>query len=389
MGVRAPVSRGARTLTLITALTTLVAANLGATHGGDDRGFWSDLPTVHLDDAAPAAPSWLDALDVGAAVRASSADAELAAEVTLRFRLDAEHYLERVRAEGRDLAGLAAALARHQRHGAQVQWLAGRCQGAWRAWQVRSIDLGLERAGAPASLEHAAELDHLHALRALLQLDATQAAAATEVRACRLASVLEGIALAADHPLLVSAALERSIVTRTEAMFAAPAPASAWLHAEVRSGSFGPDGALRVGLDLPLRIAGAELEASLSADPTSAQARLSWHRYGAATDRHFALAAERSPADPEAAERALRDGLRRRVIEAELLRGMAERHWREVCGDGGAEAVVACLSAGPRSEVHLGALIVAIDAELAAVQASLAAIDASGHALATVIGLPP
>jgi hypothetical protein len=422
MGVRSSLRRrGPRAPALLGALVLLAAPGAACARDATNH-FWSDFWRAEATVDRPGEPSdvpmsprWFDALDVGAALHASSAP-QVSAELTLRLRLDAADYLQRKRDEAEDFARLARVLEREARDREQLQRLAARCVGAWRAWQVRLIDL-VAPGGAAAALPglSAPDVAYLHGLRALLALDATLAAAADAVQAavaagdaadaCRLGGVIDTLDLAADHPRLVAAALERSIAARTHAMLAAPAPPSAWLLADLRPGSTGGGGALRFGLDLPLPVTDSELDLALGGSGTLATARLSWHRSGAAARRPYHVPSAAPPPQPEALEGELRDALRRRTLESRLLLQAADRQWDEACGSGqapragatdarsagragGRSATIDCLAAGARDEAQLAALLVAVDAEIAALQAMLGAIAASGHALAALVPPP-
>ena len=385
-------------------LALLIALPLAIAQEGADPTWWRDLPRSRQATATPPAARWYDALDLAAGAHASSAAGVLGAELSVRVRLDAEAYLARVDAEARDLITIADALERRRHHGAELQWLAARCEGMWRAWQAHHLEAAL--AAARDVPETDPDLAYLRALRDLRRLRAGDRAEAADIRACRVAFTLDGLALAADHPHLVIARAERSLGERTAAMLAAPAPASAWLHAEVSAGSFGPNGGIRVGLELPIPVASTEFALTIGAEhafepvtslhrddaagPTrpDAHVRLGWQRAGAAVNRPAPTVQSGAPDDPRQLEQDLRDDLRRRLLEAALLRSDAERHWFDVCGAADADTVVACLAAAPTRQAQLGGVLVAIDAELTALHATLAAIDASGQALAALLGLP-
>ncbi len=421
MGVRAPVTPAARrAFAALAALLLLLATGLGA--AGDSRErFWSDFwraegeltgsSAAHEPQGHRPPPQWFDALDLGATLLASSAAPEWGAELTLRLRLDAAAYLERSRAEARDLAGLARALDRQARDSELLQRLAARCVGAWRAQQVRLIDL-ITPGAATASLlgRPDPDLDYLRGLRELLALDATRSAEAGQALGCRLEGVLDALELSPHHPRLVAEQFERSIDARTRAMLTAPAPASAWLRADLRPGNPGVGGGLRFGLELPIPVPGSELDLSLGSEGSGAFARLSWYRSGlAARQPNHALWAD-TPFDLEALERELGDALQRRVLEARLMLSAAERQWSEACSRGsaaasvamravvdgsgrfadpvGVRAVVDCLTDGPHDDAHLAALLVAIDAEIAALQALLGAVAASGQELSALLRPP-
>lgn len=385
----------------------LLALPLASAHDAADPSWWRDLPPAGQATATPPAAPWYDALDLAASAHASSAGgasagSTLGAELSVRVRLDAESYLARVDAEARDLATITEALERRRHHGAELQWLATRCEGVWRAWQTHHLDLAL------ASVNDRPQTDpdraYLHALRDLHGLRASDRAEAADVRACRLATRLDGLVLAADHPHLLIAQAERSLGERTEAMLAAAAPASAWLHADVRAGGFGPSAGIRFGLDLPIPVAATELGLTIGAEHTFEPARtlspyaagvtrprgnvrLEWQRSGAAANRQRGSVSGSAPDEPRQLERELRDDLQRRLLELTLLRSDAERHWREICGAADADTVIACLAGAAARQPPLGAVLAAIDAELTALHTALAAIDAAGHGLAALIGL--
>ena len=414
MGVRGrPLSRGAwrwrqppgaaRALAL-SALALLLALPLASAHDGADPSWWRELPRSRQAPATPPAARWFEALDLTASAHASSAGgaSTLGAELSVRVRLDAESYLARIDAEAHDLATIADALERRRHHGAELQWLATRCEGMWRAWQAHHLDLALASMNDRPQTDP--DLAYLHALRDLHGLRASARAETTDVRACRLAARIDTLALAADHPHLVIAHAERSLGERTDAMLAAPAPASAWLHADMRADSFGPSAGVRFGLDLPIPVATTELGLTIGAEHTFEPAgtlnpdaagvtrpggyvRLEWQRAGAAVNRRRVSVSAASPDDPRQLAQDLRDDLQRRLLEAALLRSDAERHWRDVCGAADADTVIACLAGAPARQPPFGAVLAAVDAELTALHATLAVIDASGHGLATLIGL--
>ena len=412
MGVRGrPLSRRARrwrqppgAALALSALALLLALPLASAHDGADPSWWRDLPRSRPATSTPRAAPWYDALDLAASAHASSArgasaGGTLGAELSVRVRLDAESYLARLDAEAHDLAAIADALERRRHHGAELRWLAARCEGVWRAWQAHHLELAL------ASMNDTdPDLAYLHALRDLHGLRASARAETADVRACRLAARLDTLALAADHPHLLIDQAERSLGERTDAMLAAPAPASAWLHADVRTGSFGPSAGFRFGLDLPIPVAATELGLTIGSEHTFEPAgtlgrdaagvsrpggyvRLEWQRAGAAVNRQHGSVSGASPDEPRQLAQELRDDLRRRVLEAALLRSDAERHWRDACGAADADTVIACLAGAAARQPPLGTVLAAIDAELTALHAALAAIDASGQGLAALIGL--
>ncbi len=412
MGVRGrPLSRrgwrprrppGAALALALSALALLLALPIATAQAGADGSWWRELPRSRQATATPPAARWYDALDLAASAHATSAGGALGAEISVRVRLDAESYLARVDAEAHDLATIADALERRRLHGAELQWLATRCEGLWRAWQAHHLELALASMNDRPQTDP--DLAHLRALRNLHGLRASDRAGATDVSACRLAGSLDGLALAADHPHLVISRAERSLGERMDAMLAAPAAASAWLHADVRAGSFGPSAGVRFGLDLPIPVATTELGLTIGAEHAFEPAgmlsrdaaevtrpdgyvRLEWQRSGAAVNRQRASVSAAAPDDLRHLAQELRDDLRRRVLEAALLRSDAERHWRDVCGAADADTVVACLAGAAARQPQFGAVLVAVDAELTALHATLGAIDASGHGLAALIGL--
>ena len=410
MGVRGrPLSRrgrrwhrSPRAALALTLSALLLALPTATAHEGADPSWWRDLPRSRQAAATPPAARWYDALDLAASAHATRAGSALGAELSVRARLDAASYLARVDAEARDLATIADALERRRHHDAELRWLAARCEGMWRAWQAHHLDLVLATEDDGPQTDP--DLAYLHALRDLHGLRASDLAGAVDVRACRLAARLDGLALAAGHPHLVIAHAERSLGERTAAMLAAPAPASAFLHADVRAGSVGPSAGVRFGLDLPIPVATTELGLTIGAEHAFERAgvlsrdaggvnrpdgylRLEWQRAGAAVNRQRAPLSGAEPDDLRQLEQELRDDLQRRLLEATLLRSDAERHWRDACGAADADTVVACLAGAAARQPHLGAVLMAVDAELAALHATLAAIDASGHGLAALLGL--
>ncbi len=386
----------------LSALALLLALPLASAHEDADPNWWRDLPPARQATATPPAARWYDALDLAASAHATSAGSTLGAELSVRVRLDAESYLARVDAEAHDLATIADALERRRLHGAELQWLATRCEGMWRAWQAHHLELALASMNDRPQTDP--DLAYLRALRDLHGLRASDHAEAADVSACRLVARLDALTLAADHPHLVIAQAERSLGERMEAMLAAPAPASAWLHADVRAGSFGPSAGVRFGLDLPIPVATTELGLTIGAEHAFEPAgvlsrdaagltrpdgyvRLEWQRSGAAVNRQRASVSAAAPDDPRHLAQELRDDLQRRLLELTLLRSDAERHWRNACGAADADSVVACLAGAAARQPQFGAVLAAVDAELTALHAALAAIDASGHGLAALIGL--
>jgi hypothetical protein len=279
---RAVATRWALAVTALVTVTMLGLTPAALANAGSETSWWDDHPRPQPPTSVTHETGWLDVLDLGASVRAGS-QTGIGAGVTLRVRLDAKAHLARLRAEAEDLAAITAALARHRDLGAALAWLAGRCLGHWRAWQLQLLDALLQTgtAGGGHDLDHA----YLGALRDLHALDATRPAGAADVRACRLTEPLASLAFAADHPQVVSAAAERSLGERTQALMAAPAPPSLWFSADGRAG--GGRGLVvdvRFGLDVPLAAGAAAVDVTLASDGGGAyHARLGFQRAGAAS----------------------------------------------------------------------------------------------------------
>jgi hypothetical protein len=384
---RAVATRWALAVTALVTVTMLGLTPAALANAGSETSWWDDHPRPQPPTSVTHETGWLDVLDLGASVRAGS-QTGIGAGVTLRVRLDAKAHLARLRAEAEDLAAITAALARHRDLGAALAWLAGRCLGHWRAWQLQLLDALLQTgtAGGGHDLDHA----YLGALRDLHALDATRPAGAADVRACRLTEPLASLAFAADHPQVVSAAAERSLGERTQALMAAPAPPSLWFSADGRAG--GGRGLVvdvRFGLDVPLAAGAAAVDVTLASDGGGAyHARLGFQRAGAARARHPVSRSEPAQDDTGRLERELRDGAERRLFEARLLRLEADRAWLAVCGATDAEAIVTCLTWWPSDGLRVLDGLRTIEAELVAARAALAAIDAAGGDLAALLGVP-
>ncbi len=357
--------------------------------GADARSvtsnWWSELPPMPPPGEALAAPHWYDALDVAAGLSTASGDGSLTADLSVRLRLDADAYLERVAAERADLDRLHEALARQRATTEQLTWLARRCEGVWRAWQVRLLDDRLAQ-----TPDHAAKDEYLVSLSALLAIDATSPAAASDIGACRLIGVLGGLTLAQDHPALVIEAAGRSLSDRTRTVMASPGPASMWLDVELASDVHGPRAAIRFGLDVPLPVREGGLAVTLAGDAHGVRGRVAWQRSGLVASG----ASSRPSTAPDTTPRddTLSDAFARRRLEAILLAREAERSWDLACAAIEPHAVVACLSSastrvGGAQPDHalVDALLRSIDAELAALRTLLGAIEASGHALETLV----
>jgi hypothetical protein len=377
-------SRAAR---LVVAWLVVGAAVPGAVARSADSGWWSELPPMPPPADTLTAPRWYDAVDVAAGLSATSGAGSRVADLSLRLRLDVEAYLARVAAERADLARLEGALARQRATAEQLAWLARRCEGAWRAWQVQLLDGVL--AEAPGD---AVEAGYLASLRALLAIDATRPAAVSDIAACRLPGVLERLALARDHPALAIEAASRSLSDRTAIAMASPAPASAWLHVELAGDVHGPRAAIRAGLDVPIPVGTGGIDLTLRGDAQGASARVAWQRSGMAAAAGWSRRS--TAADPSAGRGgdALGDAFHRRRLEAILLVREAERSWDLACAAIEPRAIVECLAAassdagGGRADGGLvDALLRAIDAELSALRTLLAAIEAAGHGLETLV----
>lgn len=387
MGVRRPpVSRadGRAVWRAVLCFGALVLA-VTAHARGVDAAWWAELPRFDPAARPLADPHWYDVLDVAVGVTGSTQIGAITADLSLRARLDARAYLDRVASERADLAAMDDAFARQRAMHEQLEWVAQRCEGMWRAWQVRLLDAALERPS-----EAAEDAAYLAALRRRLALDASRLATPPDVAACRLPGVLDGLALAHDHPTLVLDAASRSLRERTERVMAAPSPATAWVTLDLEAGSAGRRADVRVGLDLPVPVRTGAVDIQLSGDAQGVRGRVAWQRSGVAAGSlsHQRVTTDASRDDTQ--ER-LVDTLLRRGIEAGLLRSDADRLWAASCGAAAPTDVLACMRlASDRADTHLepsvaSALMSAIDAEVRALSAVLGTIEASGHVLEALV----
>ena len=385
MGLRgAAVNRSGQRAPWLAALLVLSHAIASSTQAQPvDAEWWAELPRMAPTTSRLEAPRWYDALDVAAGITATTHVGSLAADLSVRARLDAPTYLTRVASERADLADIDAAVVRERAMHEQLAWLARRCEGMWRARQVQLIDAALAR-----TPEATSDRAYLAALRRTVAIDASQPATPLDVGACRLSGVLDGVSLARDHPTLVFEATSRSLRERTEAVMAAPAPATAWIAIDLETGSTGRRADIRVGLDVPIPIREGSLDLTLSGDDRGVRGRVAWQRSGVAASatshRRDATVPETSQGDTE--ERLVEILLRRR-LEAELMRRDADRLWAATCGSATPTEVVACATVtADHSALHvessaIDAVLRAIDAEIRALQATLGTIEASGHPL--------
>ena len=360
----------------------------GAPHVDVDRFGHSPEGASGVDGRGGAAkePRWYDALDLGASLWASSSSAALGADLTLRLRLDATEYLARVRDERAELAELASALEGQDLARAQLDWLARRCEGVWRAWQARFVRSALDSQPAPALAP--LELAHLQALESYFAAAASRPAEREDVLECRLEGLTEGLVLASGHPRLSIASAERRLTARTVAMMSAPGPPSFWLQAGLAAGDPGGRASVRFGLDLPLPAAASDLDLSLTSDGAGVDARLRWHRAGAAPRPPTTPSPETHTPTEAQLFGHLSAELRRRLLEAELMRADADLRWNEVCPGFEPVDLEDCLHGIPYHLGLLDGLLMAVDAELAALRASLAALGASGHQLDALLSQP-
>jgi hypothetical protein len=339
---------------------------------------WLDLlpaAGAGAGDLAPLAITRWDALDLDASLRGRPTLAEASVSLRARYRLDADEYLERKRADRDDLATVHRARRELARREAVLTWFAERCAGVWRAWQVDLL--------TPHPLDPApgAEAAYLTALRALLANAATAPATVVDVDACRLERWLGAVALAPDAPELAAAASEARLEERSGALVHAAAPPIAWLEAEVRVGQ-GSHGALtlRAGLDLPVARGGL---LALAVDGQGPDLSLSWH--GGGVDDRIA-ARHGVDARPGSGLAAVRDAAyERRRAEAQLAVADARLRWTRACGGASAEAVIGCLGRARSGAPERDGLLAAIEAELGALEANLALVAAAGHDLADLL----
>lgn len=373
------------TVVAVWLIVNTIAMSADAHTTADD--WWSGLPHMTASEDTLGAPRWYDALDVAAGLSAGSGAGAVAADLSLRLRLDIDSYLERVTAERADLDRIDRALARQRVTTEQLTWLSKRCEGAWRAWQVRLLDSLL----AP-SHESDGETGYLASLRALLAVDATNPATVPDVAACRLPGVLERLALAREHPAITVEAASRSLSDRTAAAMASQGPASMWLHVELASEMHGPRTVIRAGLDVPIPVREGGLDVSVSSDAQGVRGRIAWQRSGLAAGSASSRRAASRETAPDQADAVFGEAFTRRRLEALLLAREAERSWDLVCGAIEPHAVVVCLAAASKDtggdqadDALIDALLRAIDAELAALRTLLGAIEASGHGLETLI----
>lgn len=383
---RCALSRASRIVVVVWLVAGAVVPGAGARSAASD--WWAGLPHMPPSADTLTAPHWYDALDVAAGLSAASGHTPLAADLSLRLRLDVDAYLARTAAEREDLARLESALARQRATTEQLTWLARRCEGAWRAWQVQLLDGVLVQ-----SPEHAVDAGYLASLRALFAIDATSPAAASDIEACRLPGVFDRLTLARDHPALAIEAASRSLSDRTTIVMALPAPASMWLHVElVGDVHERPRAAIRAGLDVPIPVREGGLDLSVQGDAHGVRARVAWQRSGMAA----AAASSRLSAAPDAGTgrggTALEEAFTRRRLEAILLGREAERSWDLACGGLEPRSIVACLAAasggeggGQADDVLVDALLRAIDAELSALRTLLGVIEVSGHGLDALV----
>jgi hypothetical protein len=372
-----PTGRG-RCLAAVAA--ALVAGAAAAEPDGAHPWLSLAPPRPASEPLPPLRTTPLDAVEWSATLHASAGRAVASASLRARYRLDAEPYLQRKRADVDDLDRLLEATRDLDHHAVVLSWLAERCEGVWRAWQVALLDPLEGRSGGGE------EVAFLSALHALLARTATTAATPDDVRACRLEPWSARVTLARDPPAAVADRSRARLSERAEAMMRGAAPATAWLEVDAVASAAGPDTlSLRVGLDVPLP--GSRL--ALGLDRTGPDATITWHAPtidDRITLRHGGESG--SGSGPDEAER--EEAFVRRSAEARLARAEARLRWSRVCGASAPAAVHDCLRATPRAAAEREALVGVIEAELAALQAELTLIAASGrHPLEVLGGAPP
>jgi hypothetical protein len=338
------------------------------------------LPTTTVTDhLPPLTVSQADALDVSATLRGVPGEGELALSLRARYRLDAEDYLRRKRADADDLDALHGAIRTLAQRDAALAWFATRCEGVWRAWQVEL--LGKRPTVAP----HDPERAYRAALRDLLARTATSPAEPHDVAACRLERWAATLTLDPEAPDLVAARSEAGLARRAAGLASSVAPASVWVEADARGSAHARGSlSLRAGLDLPLT-SGSSV--ALGLGRFGPDVALSWHRAsvdGRIMARHHGDAAGGVRADAERPER-----VERHRAEAALARADASRRWSGACGDTAPAAVIACLERAAGGAALRDDLLGAIEAELAALQAELALVSAAGRDLRELLRRGP
>lgn len=360
---------------LVGAAAAQSAAELGGAHP------WHPLlPAVPAaDHLPPLAVTAADALDLSATLRGAPGDAAFALSLRARYRLDADDYLRRKRADADDLDALHAAIRTLAQRDAALAWFATRCQGVWRAWQV-----ALLRQRPPAA-PHDPEYAYRAALRDLLARTASKRADAGDVAACRLGPWLARLTLDPGAPEVAAARSEAGLARRAAGLTSSVAPASAWFEADARGSAHGPPSlSLRAGLDLPLT-SGSSV--ALGLGPQGPDVALTWHRAsvdGRIMARHHGDDAGGAHSDAERVER-----FERHRAEALLARADAQRRWSGACGDATPAALIGCLERAAGADVLRDDLLGAIEAELGALQAELALVAAAGRDLGELLRRGP